>query len=234
MPRFHIGNPNHRPTMATIYRKSAKGAEEIATRKYRLLPKYRSALITVDGHKTDQELAATWQLLGNGAEILAHLVNEGFIEPESGTSAGAAAPAAPPAMSNSQAMAHVGAQTGAFMATLRSALGGGAAASAHAAPAPPTEPVTEPATAPPAGAPLSASLVPSSPQRMAECKRAAVRFLNDTLGPDAESLCIRIEQAGTPAQLVAQLTRAREVLSDFHSKSKSAQFWALVSPFLSV
>ena len=42
--------------MATIYRKTAKGHTEIETRALRLSPRLRSALILVDGRRTDAEL----------------------------------------------------------------------------------------------------------------------------------------------------------------------------------
>jgi hypothetical protein len=66
----------------TVYRKSAKGSAEIITRADKLAPKFRSALITVDGFKTDELLIATWDLLGDGAEILRTLVAGGYIEPD--------------------------------------------------------------------------------------------------------------------------------------------------------
>jgi hypothetical protein len=63
--------------MPTIYRKTAKGVAEIETRAYRLSPRLRTALIMVDGKKSDAELAA---MLGPAAEALVALAQEGFIE----------------------------------------------------------------------------------------------------------------------------------------------------------
>ncbi len=42
--------------MATIYRKTAKGHSEIETRAHRLAPRLRSALIMVDGRRSDDEV----------------------------------------------------------------------------------------------------------------------------------------------------------------------------------
>ena len=39
--------------MATVYRKTDKGRNEIETRANRLLPRLRSALIVVDGQRND-------------------------------------------------------------------------------------------------------------------------------------------------------------------------------------
>jgi hypothetical protein len=79
--------------MATTYRKTAQGADEIQTRARRLAPRLRQALIVVDGRKTDAELAA---LLPQAAESLAALLEGGYIEPVA-VAAPSPAPAGMPA-----------------------------------------------------------------------------------------------------------------------------------------
>ena len=64
--------------MSTVYRKTAKGIAEIETRAHRLVPRLRSALILVDGRKTDAEL--TQMILNDPAGTLASLLADGFIE----------------------------------------------------------------------------------------------------------------------------------------------------------
>lgn len=64
--------------MATVYRKTDKGVAEIATRAHRLAPRYRSALILVDGKKTDEDLHKL--ILVEPAQTLAGLLAEGFID----------------------------------------------------------------------------------------------------------------------------------------------------------
>ncbi len=64
--------------MATIYRKSEKGLAEIETRAHRLLPRMRSALILVDGKKSDDELRKL--ILTAPDETLSALAEQGFIE----------------------------------------------------------------------------------------------------------------------------------------------------------
>lgn len=64
--------------MSTIYRKTAKGVAEIDTRAHRLVPRLRSALIMVDGRKTDDELSR--MILADPAGTLASLLADGFIE----------------------------------------------------------------------------------------------------------------------------------------------------------
>ena len=66
------------PTMAMIYRKTAKGHTEIETRALRLAPRFRSALILVDGRRSDAELLR--MILQQPAETLQTLVEQGFIE----------------------------------------------------------------------------------------------------------------------------------------------------------
>jgi hypothetical protein len=82
--------------MATIYRKTAKGLAEIETRAHRLTPRMRSALILVDGRRTDDDLRALIQLQAN--ETLIGLESQGFIEVAGmAVAPTAAAPAAAPA-----------------------------------------------------------------------------------------------------------------------------------------
>jgi hypothetical protein len=64
--------------MNTIYRKTAKGIAEIETRAHRLLPRLRSALILVDGKKSDDELVT--MVLAEPEATLASLLADGFIE----------------------------------------------------------------------------------------------------------------------------------------------------------
>ena len=64
--------------MVIIYRKTAKGLEEIQTRAYRLPPRARSALILVDGQRSDADLAKLIQV--QAAETLAMLRDQAFIE----------------------------------------------------------------------------------------------------------------------------------------------------------
>lgn len=64
--------------MATIYRKTAKGHSEIETRVHRLSPRLRSALILIDGRRSDDEVR---QLIPQQAEeTLQLLVEQAFIE----------------------------------------------------------------------------------------------------------------------------------------------------------
>ena len=64
--------------MAIIYRKTAKGVAEIETRAHRLPPRVRSALILVDGKRSDDVLASMIQL--QAPETLHALAGQGFIE----------------------------------------------------------------------------------------------------------------------------------------------------------
>jgi hypothetical protein len=81
--------------MSTIYRKTIKGTNEIQTRAHRLAPRARSALILVDGLRSDEALAALIQLQAD--ETLAMLLQEGFIEVAANTSAPPPPPPPPPA-----------------------------------------------------------------------------------------------------------------------------------------
>ena len=90
--------------MATIYRKTAKGHSEIETRSHRLSPRLRSALILVDGRRSDDELR---KLIPQQSDDSLQFLNEqGFIEiigitqsaaPAARPVPAAVAPTAPPA-----------------------------------------------------------------------------------------------------------------------------------------
>lgn len=63
----------------SIYDKTAKGKEEIATRKYQLAPRLRTLLVLIDGRRTEEELLRNVAGLGLGASALAELVEHGYI-----------------------------------------------------------------------------------------------------------------------------------------------------------
>ena len=94
--------------MATIYRKTAKGHSEIETRALRLPPRLRSALILVDGRRSDDELRKL--ILQQPDQTLYTLNEQGLIEvigitqdaPVARAQAGAAAPAAAPSAAFAQ------------------------------------------------------------------------------------------------------------------------------------
>ena len=65
--------------MPTVYRKTTKGAAEIATRANHLAPRLRSALIVVDGKRSSAELVKL--IPGSGEEALLTLLKAGYIEP---------------------------------------------------------------------------------------------------------------------------------------------------------
>ncbi len=64
--------------MATIFRKSDKGRAEVETRAHRLPPRLRTALIMVDGQRSEDELAKL--ILVQPQQTLAELLAGGFIE----------------------------------------------------------------------------------------------------------------------------------------------------------
>lgn len=64
--------------MGTVYRKTAKGHDEIETRANRLSPRMRSTLILVNGSRSDDELRG--MIAQQCDETLAALVADGYIE----------------------------------------------------------------------------------------------------------------------------------------------------------
>jgi hypothetical protein len=89
--------------MATIYRKTAKGHSEIETRAQRLSPRLRSALILVDGRRSDDDMHKL--ITSQPEETLRLLSDQGFIEIIAITQDAPAARAAAPAPMPAQAAA---------------------------------------------------------------------------------------------------------------------------------
>lgn len=92
------------------------------------------------------------------------------------------------------------------------------------------------AAAPPpaAPAPAAAPPAPAAPPQpsMQEAVRFARRYLNDTLGPDAEMLVEAIEKCRTLPELRARLEKTREALESGGLKRKAEEFWTGVRPRL--
>lgn len=120
--------------MASVYRKTDKGIAEIETRANRLVPRLRTALIMVDGKRSENDLRTLCG--GEPEEVLGALVAQGYIE---------------------------------VIGTV----------------------ADRPAAAPPPAKPAAKSV------SWEDKRRQAVRYLNDTLGPTAESLVLKIEKAAS-------------------------------------
>lgn len=151
--------------MPIIYAKTAQGQHEIETRERRLSPRARSALILVDGKRSDDELA---KLIQNADETLQGLLDAELIEAVAGKPAKEAAPPA------------------------------------EAAPAPPAVPAED----------------------LAALRREAVRALNDLLGPEAESLALRLERSTDMAQMRVVLERAVTYIANARGGGAAATFAA--------
>lgn len=64
----------------SVLSKTAKGREEIETRKHRLEQRLRQLLITVNGKLSAGELAGQFRHLGDVAPLLDQLARDGFVE----------------------------------------------------------------------------------------------------------------------------------------------------------
>ena len=65
---------------ATIYQKTAKGEEEVRTRKAKLPFSVRAILILIDGRRTAGDLQAAAQRMGVKDDCLGLLESQGFVE----------------------------------------------------------------------------------------------------------------------------------------------------------
>lgn len=66
---------------SSVYTKSAKGREEVATRRYHLPQTRRVALILVDGMRPMTELLGQIERLGLTEDVYAELASDGYIVP---------------------------------------------------------------------------------------------------------------------------------------------------------
>lgn len=158
--------------MPTIFRKTAKGVTEIETRAFRLAPRMRSALILVDGRRSDADLRLLIQQQADAT--LAALAEQGFI------ALVAPAPAASPA-----------------------------AAAAPAAAAPTTGPAAD----------------------FVAQRGAAVRALNDQLGPIAETLAIRMERTRNSTELRPLLVTAVQLIANARGRAAAEAYAARLTGF---
>jgi hypothetical protein len=76
-------SPSPNPPANALMAKTAKGIAEVSSPDHLLGPRLRTILLMVDGRLTFAELAARAAAFGNAPAIVAHLLNEGFIEPSS-------------------------------------------------------------------------------------------------------------------------------------------------------
>ena len=190
------------PSMPLIYRKTAKGVSEIETRANKLAPRLRSALIMVDGKRTDDELRAL--ILQQPVETVAWLLENGFIDvlmretvphlPPGGPITVATTVSAPPPPPV-QRFASSG------NAPLGSSTGGPGAAGAAAA------------------------LGPTLDAR----RREGLRLLMEQLGPAGESVTVRIEKARNLDELRAALSAGAQALNNIRGRDAAVAFVARFS-----
>ena len=89
--------------MNPIYDKTAKGREEITTRKYHLAPRLRTLLLLIDGKQTAEEVLKKVAGIGVTQEQVAELLNDGFIQAIAAQSPAPAAQQAEPAIAQESA-----------------------------------------------------------------------------------------------------------------------------------
>lgn len=80
---------------STIFDKTDKGREEIATRKYHLSPRLRTLLVIVDGKHAADDLLKKVGGLGITEDSIAELLNNGFIQAAAPVAAAAPLTATP-------------------------------------------------------------------------------------------------------------------------------------------
>lgn len=156
---------------SAVFRKTAKGLEEIEKRTHRLGIKLRMALVLVNGERDAAEIIT--DVRDNGESLLAELLAGGFIEPAGG--------AQPAVVASPPAQASAGAAPGIQVADL------------HAA------------------------------------QRAAVKAIEEMLGPEGESIALKIERCKTAVELQGVLEKTRDLIRMSRGETRAQKFWEAVN-----
>jgi hypothetical protein len=167
----------------TIFRKTEAGAAEVGNRKLGLRAELRRVLILIDGRSPVSKLA-TFVRMPEIESLIYELQSQGLIDANDGSSI-SLAPMAP--VTPSVTTPRAGIASEAPLATVATLV-------PHA--------VTMPA---------ESALEPTAEQFVA-ARTAAVRFLNDALGPSAETLAIKLEKCKNAQQFREQVTLVRQSL----------------------
>ena len=211
----------HRDDMATVYRKTAKGQQEIETRANRLLPRMRTALILVDGRRDDDELRKL--VPGDPDDALRQLLEGGYVEPVE-------APQRPAGRAGAASRPGGLTQPGGF--TMPGGLtqpGGLTMPGALTQPGGSTLPsgLTQPAgLTQPGGLSRPAGLAGpgSDPKAFEAHRRAAVRMLNEKAGPMAEAVAVKLEKCRDWNELLPALQLAQRALGNVAGSSAAKEF----------
>lgn len=187
----------HQPTMATIYRKTPKGHTEIETRALRLAPRLRTALILVDGRRSDAELQH--MILQQPDETLRGLVEQGFIEVISITAPGAPPAAQPTTQPTTQSITQ----------------------SITPPRANPVLPVVQPTPAAVARPPAAAGM---SPRSFETLRASLVRSFTDSVGPMSDALAIKMERARSASELRALAETAQRIIANTRGGQAATDF----------
>jgi len=188
--------------MNNVYRKTERGQTEIATRQYKLAPRLRSALVVVDGKRSQFELAS--MIAGEPQETLQALLEAGFIELTQGF--------APPLLPLESEALTVELPLGAHDDEL--ADDDDEAATGYA----PTQPLEQipaapaPAVVAPRPAPVRPAMPAVAARNLDTTKRHAMQWLSQQLGPYAEGANRRIERCDTAEALGSAILVARSVV----------------------
>ena len=188
--------------MSNVYRKTERGQTEIATRQYRLAPRLRSALVVVDGKRSQLELAA--MIAGEPQETLQALLEAGFIELADAALPPSQMPTGPGVLTVDVPVLDV----------LDEELADDEAVTGYA----PTQPLEQfpaapaPVVAPPRPALARPAMPAVAARNLDTTKRHAMQWLSQQLGPYAEGANRRIERCDTAEALGSAILVARSVV----------------------
>ena len=203
--------------MAIIFRQTAKGMAEIETRAHRLVPRMRSALILVDGKRSDAEIGG--MILQQVTETLHALAGQGFIEVLAVNGSGSGSDDAGGGGGGGGAVASAPLPPSATATSWAASVPRPAAVAV----ATPFKPSPSPSPSP-SPTPMPAP-APAGPDFQSS-RRAAARAVTDLLGPAAESVAMRIERARNPDELRAALTAAVQTVGNTRGRQAAETFAA--------
>ncbi len=187
--------------MATIYRKTLKGVEEVALKSFGLSPRLRPYLLIADGKLSDEELQSANAAMPSVEMVMKSLADQGFLE-----AAGATASASVP---NVVSLSEMRVSNGA----------------PRAAAPPPYIPPAAPAYRPPpapVAAPTEAVLHGSG--EFDQIKQNMMRDALHALGPDSTQIIIKIQKCANVNDLFVTMMGVKKIISMYAGDPAAEKF----------
>lgn len=183
--------------MGTIYKKTLKGAEEVALRSFGLSQRLRPYLLLADGKASTDELQQSHAALPGVADLMKALAADGFLEEV--TEQAAQARGGVKVVALREARVANGAPTGSWDAS-------------------------EDAPAPMATSPRPPAAAPEQSYRLEEIKQAMTRDVVVLLAADAAPVVMKIRNCRSAADLFVAMMGIKKIVALYRNNAEADRF----------